>query len=118
MGRSLWSEDGSPLSQETASADSDNRKKLRSTVLAAVSKYCSQDLKVLADCHVLHLIAIGDWVPLQDPTISAEAVRRCKDFAASPNDATAALQHSSRRCYLQKFLEPAISSTFSCSAML
>ncbi|CAE7877035.1 NPEPPS [Symbiodinium necroappetens] len=50
---------------ETASADSDNRKKLRSTVLAAVSKYCSQD-----------------------PTISAEAVRRCKDFAASPNDAT------------------------------
>ncbi|CAE7505772.1 Npepps [Symbiodinium sp. CCMP2592] len=50
---------------ETGSADSDNRKKLRSTVLAAVSKYCSQD-----------------------PTISAEAVRRCKEFAASPNDPT------------------------------
>mmetsp|Transcript_1550 Transcript_1550/g.3923 ORF Transcript_1550/g.3923 Transcript_1550/m.3923 type:complete len:885 (-) Transcript_1550:120-2774(-) len=50
---------------ETSSGDSDNQKKLRSTVLAAVSKYCSQD-----------------------PTIAAEAVRRCKEFAAAPNDAS------------------------------
>eukprot|EP00439_Symbiodinium_sp_Y106_P074700 s2007_g14.t1 len=75
------------FTHETASADSDNRKKLRSTVLAAVSKYCSQDfLNVQKADHALHLIAMG--APVQDPTISAEAVRRCKEFAASPNDPT------------------------------
>jgi len=42
--------------------DDDNQKKLRSTVLSAVAKYC-----------------------YKDPTISAEAVKRCKLFVSEPN---------------------------------
>ena len=131
MGRSLWSEDGTPLREETASADSDNRKKLRSTVLAAVSKYCSQDLKVQADCHVLQLIAIGF-----DCRIRRFLPRRCggarilQHRPMMPRQLCSTM--SSRRCHLQKlllgarkdaicrscYLEPANPSTCSCSAML
>lgn len=44
-------------------SDDDNAKGLRSTVLSAVAKYC-----------------------YKDPSISAEAVKRCKAFVADPNN--------------------------------
>ncbi|CAK9053976.1 unnamed protein product [Durusdinium trenchii] len=48
------------------SSDDDNQKKLRSTVLSAVAKYC-----------------------YKDSAIAAEAVKRCKAFVADPNDPAA-----------------------------
>eukprot|EP00931_Biecheleriopsis_adriatica_P019080 TRINITY_DN13114_c0_g1_i2.p1 TRINITY_DN13114_c0_g1~~TRINITY_DN13114_c0_g1_i2.p1 ORF type:complete len:898 (-),score=224.58 TRINITY_DN13114_c0_g1_i2:61-2694(-) len=48
---------------DASDSDDDNRKKLRSTVLSAAAKYC-----------------------YKDPAIAQEATKRCKSFAAAPND--------------------------------